>query len=158
MLSCNRSNRSPHGVGDGRRNRGRQTCFEVLDREDDVNGFAERDRHNGTKGAIALQEYYLRLRARSTMSFTTSICHYFVEPNYRARRVNRRRQSTLLSLVPRFYDPEVRSFTLDGRDFAHITKTCAPNRHRARRHAPVLYDVREKTVCLRRPGATALKN
>ncbi len=77
---------------------GAKRCFEVLDRADDVVDSPNAIEIETAKGAIAFQN----------VSF--------------AYAQDRRVKSTLLRLVPRFYDPTSGSVTLDGRDVREIKK------------------------------------
>src|SRR6266568_507537 len=100
---------------------GAKRCFEVLDREDDVRDSPNAVAIASAKGAIAFQ----------------SVNFGYAEDRYVLRDVDLRidpnqivglvggtgaGKSTLMSLVPRFYDPIKGSVSLDGRDLREITK------------------------------------
>src|SRR5213082_1486225 len=100
---------------------GAKRCFEVLDRQDDVIDSPDAVAISSAQGAIAFR----------------SISFGYAEDRHVLRDINLQidpnqivglvggtgaGKSTLLSLVPRFYDPNKGSITLDGRNLREITK------------------------------------
>ncbi|HEY2625395.1 MAG TPA: ABC transporter ATP-binding protein [Candidatus Udaeobacter sp.] len=100
---------------------GAKRCFEVLDREDDVIDSPDAVAISSAKGAIAFRSVgfgYAQDR------HVLRDIHLQIDPNQIAGLVGGTGagKSTLLSLVPRFYDPNKGSITLDGRNLREITK------------------------------------
>jgi len=100
---------------------GAKRCFEVLDREDDVVDVPDAQEIDETAGAIGFQKV--------SFGYTTGqpVLHEIdlsIAPNQIVALVGGTGagKSTLLSLVPRFYDPNEGSLTLDDRDLRQITK------------------------------------
>jgi len=100
---------------------GANRCFEVLDRQDDVVDSPRAIAISSAKGAIGF----------NSVSFGYAADRYVlrdvdlrIEPNQIVGLVGGTGtgKSTLLSLVPRFYDPTTGSIALDGRDIREITK------------------------------------
>ncbi len=100
---------------------GAQRCFEVLDREDDVPDAPD---------AVDLKTVEGRIAFRG-VSFGYDAAHpvlrdidFTIEPGQSVAFVGGTGtgKSTLLSLVPRFYDPTSGSVSLDGRDLRGVTK------------------------------------
>jgi len=100
---------------------GANRCFEVLDRQDDVVDSPRAIAISSARGAIVF----------NSVSFGYAEDRYVlrdvdlrIEPNQIVGLVGGTGtgKSTLLSLVPRFYDPTTGSIALDGRDIREITK------------------------------------
>jgi ATP-binding cassette, subfamily B, bacterial len=100
---------------------GARRCFEVLDREDDVRDSPGAVAITNTRAAIAFDQ----------VSFAYNEQHPVLEgidlrisPNQIVALVGGTGagKSTLMSLVPRFYDPSAGVVSLDGRDVRAITK------------------------------------
>ena len=100
---------------------GAQRCFEVLDRQDDVPDAPD---------AVDLKEVRGRIEfARVGFGYTEERgvlqdISFQIEPGQTVAFVGGTGtgKSTLLSLVPRFYDPTTGSVSLDGRDLRSVTK------------------------------------
>jgi ATP-binding cassette subfamily B protein/subfamily B ATP-binding cassette protein MsbA len=100
---------------------GAKRCFEVLDRQDDVVDAPNAERITGTSGAISFQNVTLVMhQARLFCMILT--CPIAANQIVALVGGTGAGKSTLLSLVPRFYDPNRGSVTLDGRDLRQITK------------------------------------
>jgi ATP-binding cassette subfamily B protein/subfamily B ATP-binding cassette protein MsbA len=100
---------------------GAQRCFEVLDRQDDVPDAPDAVGLKSVEGRIAFKG----------VSFGYDAAHpvlrdidFTIEPGQSVAFVGGTGtgKSTLLSLVPRFYDPTSGSVSLDGRDLRGVTK------------------------------------
>ena len=100
---------------------GARRCFEVLDREDDVNDAPDAVKITETTGAIQFQNVRFGYAADQQVLRDIDLT---VSPNEIVALVGGTGagKSTLLSLVPRFYDPDEGRVTLDGRDVRAITK------------------------------------
>lgn len=100
---------------------GAQRCFEVLDRADDVPDAPHALVLEEARGRIAFEDvdfgYNDQQRVLQDVSFT-------IEPGQTVAFVGGTGtgKSTLLSLVPRFYDPSAGRVSLDGHDLRGITK------------------------------------
>jgi len=100
---------------------GAQRCFEVLDRQDDV---------PDAPNAVELKEVRGRIEfAGVSFGYTEERgvlqdINFTIEPGQTVAFVGGTGtgKSTLLSLVPRFYDPTGGTVSLDGRDLRSITK------------------------------------
>ena len=100
---------------------GAQRCFEVLDRQDDVPDAPD---------AVDLKEVRGRIEfAGVSFGYTEERgvlqdINFTIEPGQTVAFVGGTGtgKSTLLSLVPRFYDPTGGAVSLDGRDLRSITK------------------------------------
>lgn len=100
---------------------GAQRCFEVLDRQDDVPDAPD---------AVDLKEVRGRIEfAGVSFGYTEERgvlqdISFIIEPGQTVAFVGGTGtgKSTLLSLVPRFYDPTGGTVSLDGRDLRSITK------------------------------------
>jgi len=100
---------------------GAKRCFEVLDRQDDVVDSPGAVAISTAKGAIAFQAV--------SFGYTSDRCilrdvNLRIEPNQIVGLAGGTGagKSTILGLVPRFYDATSGSITLDGRDIRQITK------------------------------------
>jgi ATP-binding cassette subfamily B protein/subfamily B ATP-binding cassette protein MsbA len=100
---------------------GARRCFEVLDREDDVVDAPNAQEITETAGAIGFQNVSFGYATGQPVLHDIDLS---IAPNQIVALVGGTGagKSTLLSLVPRFYDPNQGSITLDGRDLRQITK------------------------------------
>ena len=100
---------------------GARRCFEVLDREDDVVDAPNAREITGTSGAVGFRNVSF---GYSTAQPVLHDIDLSIAPNQIVALVGGTGagKSTLLSLVPRFYDPNHGSLTLDGCDLRQITK------------------------------------
>jgi ATP-binding cassette subfamily B protein/subfamily B ATP-binding cassette protein MsbA len=100
---------------------GAKRCFEILDREDDVVDSPSAVAIPSAKGAIAFQSVSFGYAQDRHVLRDVDLR---IAPNQIVGLVGGTGagKSTLLSLVPRFYDPNKGSITLDGRDLREITK------------------------------------
>jgi ATP-binding cassette, subfamily B, bacterial len=100
---------------------GAKRCFEVLDREDDVRDSPNAVAISSAKGAIAFQSVNF---GYSGDRHVLRDIHLRIEPNQIVGLVGGTGagKSTLMSLVPRFYDPSTGFVMLDDRDVREITK------------------------------------
>src|SRR5438067_3337154 len=100
---------------------GARRCFEVLDREDDVVDAPNAEEITQTAGAIGFQNVSFGYAIGQPVLHDIGLS---VAPNQIVALVGGTGagKSTLLSLVPRFYDPDAGSVTLDGRDVRLMTK------------------------------------
>src|SRR5439155_12490538 len=110
---------------------GARRCIEVLDREDDVADSPNAVAIEFAKGAIGFQNvsfgYALATASPPGGGQGRLVLHDVdlrIEPNQMIAIVGGTcaGKSTLLSLVPRFYDPTSGSVALDGCDLREITK------------------------------------
>ena len=100
---------------------GAKRCFEVLDRQDDVLDSPNAAEIESAKGAIGFQNVSFRYAMEREILHDVDLQ---IEPNQMIAIVGGTGagKSTILSLVPRFYDPNSGSVTLDGRDLREIKK------------------------------------
>ena len=100
---------------------GMQRCFEVLDREDDVKDTPDAVDITSTTGAIRLENVDFGYDDSRLILKGVSV---EVSPGQTVAFVGGTGagKSTMLSLVPRFYDPLKGRVTLDGRDLKTISK------------------------------------
>jgi ATP-binding cassette subfamily B protein len=100
---------------------GARRCFEVLDRADDVVDAANAKAITKTAGAVGFSD--VTFGYGSGQPVLTDI-NLSISPNQIVALVGGTGagKSTLLSLVPRFYDPNSGSVSLDGLDLGSITK------------------------------------
>jgi ATP-binding cassette subfamily B protein/subfamily B ATP-binding cassette protein MsbA len=100
---------------------GARRCFEVLDREDDVVDAPGAREITETAGAIGFQNVSFGYATGQPVLHDIDLS---IAPNQIVALVGGTGagKSTLLSLVPRFYDANQGSLTLDGRDLRQITK------------------------------------
>jgi ATP-binding cassette, subfamily B, bacterial len=100
---------------------GARRCFEVLDRQDDVVDSPNAVAIEKTKGAISFQDASFGYDSQREI---LSNINLDIAPNQIVALVGGTGagKSTLISLVPRFYDPTAGRLTLDGRDIRDITK------------------------------------
>jgi len=100
---------------------GAQRCFEVLDSQDDVPEARDAEDFGPAKGRIEFRGvafgYTEERRVLEDIDFT-------IEPGQTVAFVGGTGtgKSTLLSLVPRFYDPSAGVVSLDGRDLRRLKK------------------------------------
>jgi ATP-binding cassette, subfamily B, bacterial len=100
---------------------GAKRCFEVLDRQDDVRDSPSAVDISSAKGAI---EFYSVNFGYAESRIILRDVNVSIAPNQIVGLVGGTGtgKSTLLSLVPRFYDPTMGSVMVDGRDVREITK------------------------------------
>ena len=100
---------------------GARRCFEVLDREDDVADSADAVEISRTDGAIAFEHVRFGYQPDRDILHDIDLA---ISPNQILALVGGTGagKSTILSLVPRFYDPSSGRVTLDGRDIRQIKK------------------------------------
>ena len=100
---------------------GARRCFEILDRQDDVVDSPNAVAIEKTKGAISFQNASFGYDSAREILSNLSL---EIAPNQIVALVGGTGagKSTLVSLVPRFYDPTAGHLTLDGRDIREITK------------------------------------
>ena len=100
---------------------GAKRCFEVLDSQDDVRDSPNAVDISSAKGAIAFCSVDFGYAESRIVLRDINLS---IAPNQIVGLVGGTGtgKSTLLSLVPRFYDPTIGSVMLDGRDVREITK------------------------------------
>jgi ATP-binding cassette, subfamily B, bacterial len=100
---------------------GAKRCFEVLDRQDDVRDSPNAVDISSAKGAIEFRSVNFGYAESRIVLRDINLC---IAPNQIVGLVGGTGvgKSTLLSLVPRFYDPTNGGVMLDGRDAREITK------------------------------------
>jgi ATP-binding cassette, subfamily B, bacterial len=100
---------------------GAKRCFEVLDREDDVRDSPNATAISSARGAIAFQSVNFGYVGDRQVLRDIDLR---IEPNQIVGLVGGTGtgKSTLMSLVPRFYDPSTGFVMLDDRDVREITK------------------------------------
>jgi len=100
---------------------GAKRCFEILDRQDDVVDSPSAVAISSAKGAIKFQSVSFGYAQDRHVLRDVDLR---IAPNQIVGLVGGTGagKSTLLSLVPRFYDPNKGSITLDGRNLREITK------------------------------------
>src|SRR5881396_3519224 len=100
---------------------GAKRCFEVLDRQDDVIDLPEAIPIAETNGALQFENVSFRYAPNRLVLHDLDLD---ISPNQIVGLVGGTGagKSTLMSLVPRFYDPTSGSIALDGRNLRKITK------------------------------------
>jgi ABC-type multidrug transport system fused ATPase/permease subunit len=100
---------------------GARRCFEVLDRADDVVDAPDAKEIDETSGALGFQNVAFSYGSERPVLRDIDLS---ISPNQIVALVGGTGagKSTLLSLVPRFYDPNAGTVTLDGQDLRAITK------------------------------------
>src|SRR5215475_5524692 len=100
---------------------GAKRCFEVLDRQDDVRDSPNAVDISSAKGAIEFRSVNFGYAESRIVLRDINLC---IAPNQIVGLVGGTGagKSTLISLVPRFYDPTTGVVMLDGRDVREITK------------------------------------
>jgi ATP-binding cassette subfamily B protein/subfamily B ATP-binding cassette protein MsbA len=100
---------------------GAKRCFEILDRQDDVVDSPGAIPISSAAGAIAFESVSFGYAENRYVLRDIDLC---IDPNQIVGLVGGTGtgKSTLLSLVPRFYDPTAGSIALDGHDLRQITK------------------------------------
>ncbi len=100
---------------------GARRCFEVLDRADDVVDAPDAREISETTGALGFQSVAFSYGSERPVLRDIGLS---ISPNQIVALVGGTGagKSTLLSLVPRFYDPNAGTVTLDGHDLRAITK------------------------------------
>jgi ATP-binding cassette subfamily B protein/subfamily B ATP-binding cassette protein MsbA len=99
---------------------GARRCFEVLDRTDDVVDVPDARAISETSGALRFENVSFSYGSQPVLHDI----NLSIAPNQIVALVGGTGagKSTLLSLVPRFYDPNSGTVTLDGQDLRTITK------------------------------------
>jgi ATP-binding cassette subfamily B protein len=99
---------------------GARRCFEVLDRTDDVVDAPDARAISETSGALGFENVSFGYGSQPVLEGIT----LSISPNQIVALVGGTGagKSTLLSLVPRFYDPNTGTVSLDGHDLRTITK------------------------------------
>jgi ATP-binding cassette subfamily B protein len=100
---------------------GAKRCFEVLDRQDDVADAPDAAVIDAAKGAIGFRGVSFAYGEDRPVLHDVDLA---IEPNQIVALVGGTGagKSTILSLVPRFYDPTSGNVSVDGRDVRQITK------------------------------------
>jgi ATP-binding cassette subfamily B protein/subfamily B ATP-binding cassette protein MsbA len=100
---------------------GARRCFEVLDRADDVVDAPDAKEIDETSGALGFQSVAFSYGSERPVLLDIDLS---ISPNQIVALVGGTGagKSTLLSLVPRFYDPNAGTVTLDGQNLRAITK------------------------------------
>lgn len=100
---------------------GAKRCFEVLDRQDDVQDSPNAVTLASARGAIEFESVNFRYADDRPVLRDINL---HIEPNQIVGLVGGTGagKSTVLSLVPRFYDPSTGCVRVDGRDVREITK------------------------------------
>jgi len=100
---------------------GARRCFEVLDRADDVVDAPDAKEISQTKGSLGFRNVAFSYGSERPVLRDIDLS---ISPNQIVALVGGTGagKSTLLSLVPRFYDPNAGTVTLDGHDLRAITK------------------------------------
>jgi ATP-binding cassette, subfamily B, bacterial len=133
---------------------GAKRCFEVLDREDDVVDAPNAQEITETAGAVGFQNVSFGYAAGQPVLHDIDLS---IAPNQIVALVGGTGagKSTLLSLVPRFYDPNQGSITLDGRGLRQITKKSLRDKIAIVLQDTLLFSttIREN-IAYGRPGAT----
>jgi ATP-binding cassette subfamily B protein len=133
---------------------GARRCFEVLDREDDVVDAPNAQEITKTAGAIGFQNVSFGYATGQPVLHNIDLS---IAPNQIVALVGGTGagKSTLLSLVPRFYDPNHGSVTLDGCDLRQITKKSLRSKIAIVLQDTLLFSttIREN-IAYGRPGAT----
>ena len=133
---------------------GARRCFEVLDREDDVVDAPDAQEIAETSGAIGFRKVNFGYTPGQPVLHEIDLS---IAPNQIVALVGGTGagKSTLLSLVPRFYDPDQGSVTLDDRDLRQITKKSLRSKIAIVLQDTLLFSttIREN-IAYGRPGAT----
>lgn len=133
---------------------GARRCFEVLDREDDVVDAPNAREITETTGAIGFENVSFGYAPGQPVLHDIDLS---IEPNQIVALVGGTGagKSTLLSLVPRFYDPNHGSVTLDSFDVRQITKKSLRSKIAIVLQDTLLFSttIREN-IAYGRPGAT----
>jgi ATP-binding cassette subfamily B protein len=100
---------------------GAKRCFEVLDRQDDVADAPSAIAIDSAKGAIGFRNVSFAYGEDRPVLHEVDLA---IEPNQIVALVGGTGagKSTILSLVPRFYDPTSGNVSVDGQDVRQITK------------------------------------
>ena len=105
---------------------GVQRCFEVLDRANDVPDAPEAYELTGTRGDLVFENIAFGYSADRPILQKVNV---HIEPGQTVAFVGGTGagKSTMLSLVPRFYDPTAGRVLLDGHDVRELTKKSLRN-------------------------------
>jgi ATP-binding cassette subfamily B protein/subfamily B ATP-binding cassette protein MsbA len=100
---------------------GAQRCFEVMDRQNDVPDAPNAHQITSTKGEIVFENIHFAYDERRPI---LKNINFRIEPGQTVAFVGGTGagKSTVLSLVPRFYDPSQGRVLLDGNDLKAIAK------------------------------------
>ena len=100
---------------------GTQRCFEVLDRENDVPDAPDAKPLPPVKGKVTLENVAFGYDEHRLVFHDVNVC---IEPGKTVAFVGGTGagKSTMLSLVPRFYDPVKGRVLIDGHDIRTVTK------------------------------------
>jgi ATP-binding cassette subfamily B protein len=132
---------------------GARRCFEVLDRADDVVDAPDAVEITETAGAIGFQDVNFSYGSQPVLENI----NLSISPNQIVALVGGTGagKSTLVSLVPRFYDPNAGAVTLDNRDLRAITKKSLRSKIGIVLQDTLLFSttIREN-IAYGRPGAT----
>jgi ATP-binding cassette, subfamily B, bacterial len=133
---------------------GARRCFEVLDREDDVVDAPDAREITATSGAIGFRNVDFSYATGQPILHNIDLS---IAPNQIVALVGGTGagKSTLLSLVPRFYDPNQGSVSLDDCDLRQITKKSLRDKIAIVLQDTLLFSttIREN-IAYGRPGAT----
>lgn len=133
---------------------GARRCFEVLDRADDVVDAPDAKEIDETTGALGFQSVAFSYGSERPVLRDIDLS---ISPNQIVALVGGTGagKSTLLSLVPRFYDPNAGTVTLDGHDLRKITKKSLRTQIAIVLQDTLLFSttIREN-IAYGRPGAT----
>jgi ATP-binding cassette subfamily B protein/subfamily B ATP-binding cassette protein MsbA len=133
---------------------GARRCFEVLDRADDVVDAPDAKEIDETSGALGFQSVAFSYGSERPVLLDIDLS---ISPNQIVALVGGTGagKSTLLSLVPRFYDPNSGTVTLDGHDLRAITKKSLRSKIAIVLQDTLLFSttIREN-IAYGRPGAT----
>ncbi len=133
---------------------GARRCFEVLDRADDVVDAPDAKEIDETTGALGFKGVAFSYGVERPVLCDIDLS---ISPNQIVALVGGTGagKSTLLSLVPRFYDPNSGTVTLDGHDLREITKKSLRSKIAIVLQDTLLFSttIREN-IAYGRPGAT----
>ncbi|MEY2511511.1 MAG: hypothetical protein QOE26_2274 [Verrucomicrobiota bacterium] len=133
---------------------GARRCFEVLDRTDDVVDAPDAKEIDNTSGALGFQSVAFSYGSERPVLLDIDLS---ISPNQIVALVGGTGagKSTLLSLVPRFYDPNSGTVTLDGQNLRAITKKSLRSKIAIVLQDTLLFSttIREN-IAYGRPGAT----
>ena len=117
---------------------GAKRCFEVLDRQDDVVDSPDAIAISSAAGAIAFESVSFGYAEDRYVLRDIDLC---IDPNQIVGLVGGTGtgKSTLLSLVPRFYDPTTGSIALTGMIFARSQKKRCARRSRSSCKTPCFF-------------------
>jgi len=133
---------------------GMQRCFEILDRQDDVKDAPDALAITGVQGAIQLDgvdfgyDEKRRILSNVNVEIAPGQTVAFVGGTGAGK-------STLISLIPRFYDPDAGRVLLDGRDLRSITKKSLRSQISIVLQDTLLFSTTvQENIAYSRPGAS----